>query len=111
MRLRASLGNSRSFTFVRDDSEEKAPKASLIFGLLCDDLRFKLTCYCKSEGKRKRARNIVPLLEKADRSYIIQTNNPAFRRNPFQTGLQSRPRRAARKDHPSPIRERQTMSP
>src|SRR5882724_11042194 len=77
MRLRASLGNSRSFTFVR----------------------------------RKRARNIVPLLEKADRSYIIKTNNPAFRRNPFQTGLQSRPRRAARKDHLSPIRERQTDKP
>src|SRR5882762_10618981 len=56
MRLRASLGNSGSFTLVRDDSEEKAPKVSLIFGLLSHDLRFKLTCYGKSKGKRKRAR-------------------------------------------------------
>jgi hypothetical protein len=42
---------------------------------------------------------------------IIRTNNPAFLQTLFQIRLQSRPRRAARKDHPSPIRERQTISP
>src|ERR1041385_787840 len=31
---------------------------------------------------------------------IIRTNNQAFRQTLFQTRLQSRPRRAARKDHP-----------
>ena len=42
---------------------------------------------------------------------IIRTNNPAIRRTLFQSYLQSHPRRAARKDHLSLIRERQTMSP
>jgi hypothetical protein len=40
-----------------------------------------------------------------------RTNNPVFRSTLFQTHLRSRPRRADRKDHLSPIRERQTRSP
>src|SRR5580692_564860 len=39
---------------------------------------------------------------------IIRTNNPANRRTLFQRHLQSRFRRAARKDRLSPIQERQT---
>lgn len=46
-----------------------------------------------------------------NRSYIIRTNKPGIRRSLFRSHLENRPRRAAPKDHLSPIPERQTTWP